>query len=210
MTTYSVKEIYYTIQGEGFYTGKPAVFCRFSGCNLWSGIEEDRFKAKCDFCDTDFVGTDGVNGGKYKNSELLVEKILSLWPSNYNPFVVLTGGEPLLQVDTMLIDEMKKYKIEIAIETNGTIIAPKGLDWICVSPKAGNKFIQNFGDEIKIIYPQKGINPLDYEKFAFKHYSLQPMDGKLLKRNTQLTINYCKKNPKWKVSIQTHKLLGIS
>ena len=207
--TYSVKEIFYTVQGEGFHTGRASVFCRFTGCNLWSGKEEDRKIAKCTFCDTDFVGTDGIGGGKFVNAEALVKSILSYWDSDTKPFIVLTGGEPMLQVDNDLINELKKYDCEIAIETNGTIKVPREIDWICVSPKAGNNIIQTNGDELKLVYPQKNIKPIQYEMYAFKNFSLQPMDGELKVHNTNLTLEYCMKNPKWRVSIQTHKVIGI-
>ena len=210
MTIYSLKEIYYTIQGEGRHTGRAAIFCRFTGCNLWNGREKDRESAKCSFCDTDFVGTDGLGGGGYEGAKLLVLNIMSKWDSSLRPFVVLTGGEPLLQVDNELINELKYNKCEIAIETNGTILAPKGIDWICVSPKIGTKIIQNFGDELKIVFPQKGLDIKNYEKFNFKHFSLQPMDGKLIEQNTKLAVEFCMKNPKWKLSLQTHKIIGIS
>ena len=207
--TYSVKEIFYTVQGEGVHTGRASVFCRFTGCNLWSGKEEDRKIAKCTFCDTDFVGTDGIGGGKFVNAEALVKSILSYWHSDTKPFIVLTGGEPMLQVDNDLINELKKYDCEIAIETNGTIKVPREIDWICVSPKAGNNIIQTNGDELKLVYPQKNIQPSQYEMYAFKNFSLQPMDGELKVHNTNLTLEYCMKNPKWRVSIQTHKVIGI-
>ena len=210
MTIYSLKEIYYTIQGEGRHTGRAAIFCRFAGCNLWNGREKDRESAKCSFCDTDFVGTDGLGGGVYEGAKLLVLNIMSKWASSLRPLVVLTGGEPLLQVDNELINELKYNKCEIAIETNGTILAPKGIDWICVSPKIGTKIIQNFGDELKIVFPQKGLDIKNYEKFNFKHFSLQPMDGKLIEQNTKLAVKFCMKNPKWKLSLQTHKIIGIS
>ena len=209
MTSYSLKEIYYTIQGEGRHTGQAAVFCRFAGCNLWNGREKDREIAKCTFCDTDFVGTDGLGGGVYESAKLLVLSIMAKWPFSLRPLVVLTGGEPLLQVDNELINELKYNKCEIAIETNGTILAPEGIDWICVSPKIGTKIIQNFGDELKIVFPQKGLDIKNYEKFNFKHFSLQPMDGKLIEQNTKLTVEFCMKNPKWKLSLQTHKIIGI-
>ena len=210
MTIYSLKEIYYTIQGEGRHTGRAAIFCRFTGCNLWNGREKDRESAKCSFCDTDFVGTDGLGGGVYESAKLLVLNIMSKWDSSLRPLVVLTGGEPLLQVDNELINELKYNKCEIAIETNGTILAPEGIDWICVSPKIGTKIIQNFGDELKIVFPQKGLDIKNYEKFNFKHFSLQPMDGKLIEQNTKLAVEFCMKNPKWKLSLQTHKIIGIS
>ena len=206
---YSVKEIFYSIQGEGVHTGRPSVFCRFTGCNLWNGKEEDRNIAKCSFCDTDFIGTDGEGGGKFIGADKLAQAIISYWSSDTRPFVVLTGGEPMLQVDIYLISALKKYGCEIAIETNGTIKVPREIDWICVSPKAGNKIIQTSGDELKLVYPQIGINPSSFEKYAFKNFSLQPMDGELKVYNTNLTLEYCKKNPTWRVSLQTHKVIGI-
>ena len=207
--TYSIKEIYYTIQGEGYHTGRPAVFCRFSGCNLWSGREIDRKLAKCNFCDTDFVGTNGQSGCKYKTASHLVKEIISYWPSNVKPFVVLTGGEPMLQVNDELINELKINNFEIAIETNGTFIVPNTIDWICVSPKVGSNLLQLKGDELKLVYPQEGINPEDYEDLKFKYFSLQPLDNKNETINTDMTIKYCSKNPKWRVSLQTHKIIGI-
>ena len=207
--TYNVKEIFYSIQGEGFHTGRPSIFCRFSGCNLWNGLEKDRVSAKCNFCDTDFVGTNGDGGDKFKNEEDLVIKILSYWPNASNPFVILTGGEPMLQVDKNLIRTLKKYKCEIAIETNGTMKVPEEIDWICVSPKAGNDLVQISGDELKLVYPQKNILPEDFEKFSFKNFSLQPMDGELKVHNTNLALEYCKNNPNWRISLQTHKIIGV-
>ncbi len=206
---FSVKEIFLTIQGEGFNAGKTAVFCRFSGCNLWNGKPASKKRAVCNFCDTDFVGTNGVNGGKY-NLESLVNMICSLWPNdNNNKFLVFTGGEPLLQINFSLLSELKKNNFFIAIETNGTISPPKGIDWICVSPKANSKIVLNKGNEIKIVYPQKGMNLQHYEKFNFDHFYLQPLYNKNFKKNTKDTINYILKNPKWKLSIQSHKYLGI-
>jgi 7-carboxy-7-deazaguanine synthase (Cx14CxxC type) len=208
---YKVKEIYYTLQGEGFHTGRAAVFCRFSGCNLWSGREVDRAKAICKFCDTNFWGTDGEEGGSYTADELAY-KIQSIWTGNggnKNPFVVCTGGEPLLQMDKKLIDTLHKQSIEIAIETNGTFSAPEGIDWICMSPKANTSIIQNTGNEIKCVYPQEGINPKDFENMNFEHFYIQPMDNDQLAQNTKSAINFCKENPKWNLSIQTHKLLNI-
>ena len=206
---FSVKEIFLTIQGEGFNAGKTAVFCRFSGCNLWNGKLASKKKSVCNFCDTDFVGTNGVNGGKY-NLESLVNMICSLWPNdNDNKFLVFTGGEPLLQINFSLLKELKKNNFFIAIETNGTISPPKGIDWICVSPKANSKIVLNKGNEIKIVYPQKGMNLQHYEKFNFDHFYLQPLYDKNFIKNTQNTINYILKNPKWKLSIQSHKYLGI-
>ena len=207
-STYAIKEIYYTLQGEGHHSGKPAIFCRFSGCNLWSGREEDRHKAICQFCDTDFWGTDGENGGKYTDTEL-VEKILGLWPADHHPFIVFTGGEPALQLDDELLFELKKVSAEVAIETNGTLALPSGIDWICMSPKANTDIVVTTGDEIKIIYPQAGINPLDFEHLDYGHFYIQPMDNSFQDENTKAAIAFCKANPKWKLSIQTHKLLNI-
>lgn len=208
---YSVKEIYYTIQGEGANTGRPAVFVRFSGCNLWSGKEEDRHKAICKFCDTDFVGVDGVNGGKFSDAKQLADKALKVAP-NQNArdlLLVCTGGEPLLQLDEELIHEFKKRGFIVAVETNGTLPAPKNLDWVCVSPKAGADFVQKTGDELKIVYPQKGINPKNFEDLKFKHFFLQPMDNENMKQNIKQAIEYCLRNPKWRLSLQTHKIIGI-
>ena len=208
--TYSVKEIFYTLQGEGLRTGRPSVFCRFSGCNLWSGREEDRLSATCQFCDTEFVGTDGTLGGKFQDSLSLAKEISSLWPINKkNRYVVLTGGEPLLQVDKPLIDALHEYDFEIAVETNGTITAPEGIDWICVSPKAGAEWIQKSGDELKLIYPQPLLHPSMVRITGFDHYLLQPMDGTNQRENILKTIQYCQNNPEWKLSIQTHKMLEI-
>jgi len=209
---YKLKEIYYTLQGEGFHMGRSAVFCRFSGCNLWSGREEDRSKAICQFCDTDFWGMDGVEGGSY-TAEELADKILSLWPDggkDQHPFLVCTGGEPLLQLDNTLVDVFHAHGIEVAVETNGTIKAPIELDWICMSPKANTKIIQKSGNEVKCIVPQLGIDPKDFENMDFEHFYVQPMDCEKIRDNTNYAIAYCQTNPKWKLSIQTHKLLGIA
>jgi 7-carboxy-7-deazaguanine synthase len=208
--TYSVKEIFYTLQGEGAHAGRPAVFCRFSGCNLWSGREVDRATAICRFCDTDFVGVDGALGGKYA-ADALAERINALWPENYpfNKYVVFTGGEPLLQLDAALIDSMHAHGFDIAIETNGTLEAPPGVDWICVSPKIGAPLQQKRGNELKVVVPQAGQNLADYEALAFDHFYLQPMDGPNREANTRLAIDVCKRTPKWKLSLQTHKLLQI-
>ena len=199
--SYSVKEIFYSLQGEGFHSGRPAVFCRFSDCNL-----------ACSFCDTDFIGTDGFNGGVYQPDDL-VNKIAALWPSEtVTPFVVCTGGEPLLQLDDLLIDAMHKAGFEIAIETNGTIISPKGIDWIAVSPKAGSELIQTSGNEIKVLFPIKDLDPSNYESFAFKYFFIQPVDTgdpDQNNKNQQSTIKYCQDNPQWRFSYQLHKLLGI-
>ncbi|MBT8219057.1 MAG: 7-carboxy-7-deazaguanine synthase [Bacteroidia bacterium] len=209
MSTYAVKEIYHTIQGEGHHTGKAAVFCRFSGCNLWSGREEDRYKAICQFCDTDFWGIDGLHGGKYKSSEL-AQTINELWPAGKaNKFVVFTGGEPLLQLDKPLIDAVHELGFAIAIETNGTIEVPEDIDWVCVSPKANTELIVNAGDELKLVYPQKEAEPERFEHLDFDHFYLQPMDSPDIESNTTAVINYCKTHPKWKVSLQTHKIMGI-
>jgi 7-carboxy-7-deazaguanine synthase len=206
---YKVKEIYYTIQGEGFHTGRPAVFCRFSGCNLWTGREKDRDKAVCRFCDTDFWGTDGQNGGKY-SADALTQKILSLWPDKSLPcFVVCTGGEPALQIDELLIRTCHSAGIEIAIETNGTVPLADGIDWICVSPKADTEIVVQSGDELKLVYPQQENHPEDYVHLRFSHYYLQPLDDPNRAENTQKTIDYCLKHPQWKLSVQTHKYLGI-
>ena len=209
--TYSVKEIFYTLQGEGTHAGRPAVFCRFSGCNLWSGRESDRASAVCRFCDTDFVGTDGELGGKYSDSESLARTVDSLWPTTYaaSKFVVFTGGEPLLQLDAVLIDSMHRHGFEIAIETNGTLPVPEGVDWICVSPKAGSELRVRKGNELKVVIPQEGQKLADYESLEFDHFYVQPMDGPLADNNTRLAIEICKNHPKWKLSLQTHKLLQI-
>ncbi len=208
--TYSIKEIFYTLQGEGANIGKPAVFCRFSGCNLWNGIEKHRENADCTFCDTDFIGTDGENGAKYKSSKELVKKINDLWPKNKkNKLVVFTGGEPLLQLDSKIIKNIKKKNFTIAVETNGTIKAPDGIDWMCVSPKQGTKLNQKKGDEIKVVYPQKDLDPAKYLGYKFKHYFLQPLDNHQAKNNMSKTIEYILKNPEWRISIQSHKILGL-
>lgn len=206
---YKIKEIYYTIQGEGFHAGRPAVFCRFSGCNLWSGREVDRDKAICTFCDTNFWGTDGINGGKYTASEL-AEKIKSLWPVDHeNLFVVCTGGEPALQMDETLIHVFHDYGFEIAIETNGTVELADGIDWICVSPKADTEIIVKTGGELKLVFPQIENQPSDFLHLDFKHFYLQPLDNKNQSENIRKTIEYCLANPHWKLSVQTHKFLGI-
>ena len=208
--SYSVKEIYLTIQGEGFHTGKHAVFCRFSGCNLWTGLEKDRKKAICNFCDTDFVGTDGINGNKYPNAELLANEIDKVWDKDVNEkFVVFTGGEPLLQLDKPLVDLLHKKKFKVAIETNGTILPPENIDWICVSPKQGADFNLKYGNELKLVYPQKGLEPKNFKHLDFDHFFLQPMDGKDLQRNILQSVSYCIENPLWRLSLQTHKIMGI-
>ena len=210
--SYSIKTFYYTLQGEGFQTGRPAVFCRFSGCNLWSGLEKDRKNAICNFCDTEFVGTDGFNGRKYPTAESVAEKAHTLWPAGMEgiPYVVCTGGEPLLQLDSKLIHAFHENGFEIGIETNGTIPVPDKLDWVCVSPKADAELIVKKGDELKIVYPQNGLDPSDYESLKFDHFSLQPMDGLNTQQTTHATLAYCMKHPQWNLSLQTHKLLNIS
>lgn len=209
--TYSVKEIFYTLQGEGAQAGRPAVFCRFAGCNLWSGREEDRATATCRFCDTDFVGTDGQGGGKFGTAEALAAAIDAQWPAarQMRKYVVFTGGEPLLQLDTALLDAMHARGFEVAIETNGTLPVPDGVDWICVSPKQGASLVVSRGDELKVVVPQEGQDLAAFAQLDFAHYFLQPMDGPDKASNTQLAIATCKDNPQWRLSIQTHKLLQI-
>lgn len=209
--TYSIKEIFYTLQGEGAHAGRPAVFCRFSGCNLWTGREADRASAVCQFCDTDFVGTDGERGGKFKTPDLLAAEIDGLWPASYpaSKYVVFTGGEPLLQLDGPLIDAMHARGFTIAIETNGTLPVPDGVDWICVSPKMGSTLVVHKGSEIKVVIPQTGQDLAAYEGLDFAHFYVQAMDGPLAAHNLRLAIETCRANPKWKLSLQTHKLLQI-
>lgn len=209
--TYSVKEIFYTLQGEGAQAGRPAVFCRFAGCNLWSGRESDRASAVCRFCDTDFVGTDGEGGGKFSDAAGLAQKIDALWPATHaaSKYVVFTGGEPLLQLDAALIDAMHAVGFEIAIETNGSLAVPEGVDWICVSPKIGAPLVVRKGSELKVVIPQENQSLADYEHLEFDHFFVQPMDGPQKEENTRLAIDVCKHNPKWKLSLQTHKLLQI-
>ena len=209
--TYLVKELFLTLQGEGRNAGAAAVFCRFTGCNLWSGREEHRASAVCQFCDTDFVGTDGAGGGKFANAEDLAEAVEAAWTASSSDqrLVVCTGGEPLLQMDLALIAALHERDFKIAVETNGTCDAPAGLDWICVSPKAGAGLILRSGDELKLVFPQEGINPADLQDLAFDHFYLQPMDGPNRDANTQGAIAYCLENPRWRLSTQTHKYLGI-
>ncbi len=208
---YSIKEMFYTLQGEGAHAGRPAVFCRFTGCNLWSGREVDRASAICRFCDTDFVGTDGAGGGKFAGAEVLANAIDALWPATYLPskYVVFTGGEPLLQLDAEVIDCLHARGFTIAIETNGTLAVPSGVDWICVSPKVGAPLHVLAGDELKVVVPQLGQQLSSYENLSFQHFFVQPMDGPVKEANTRLAIDLCKNNPKWKLSLQTHKLLQI-
>ncbi len=218
--TYSVKEIFYTLQGEGTHAGRPAVFCRFAGCNLWTGREADRASAVCQFCDTDFVGTDGLGGGKFETAELLAERIASFWPATPagdagTRFVVMTGGEPLLQVDAALINALKARGFELAVETNGTLAAPEGLDWICVSPKAGAPLVQTGGHELKVVVPQAGFTEADllaFEQLAFKQLRVQAMDSAQPGARNQAmawAVQWCLDHPRWMLSVQTHKTLGI-
>jgi 7-carboxy-7-deazaguanine synthase (Cx14CxxC type) len=209
---YSVKEIFYTLQGEGGQAGRAAVFCRFTGCNLWTGREEDRSKAVCQFCDTDFIGTDGPGGGKFATAGLLAAEVLSHWPQGTGgkPLVVCTGGEPLLQLDQVLVDALHAVGFEIAVETNGTQVAPVGLDWICVSPKADAELVLTKGSELKLVFPQATAMPERFAQLDFTHFFLQPMDGILARQNTQATVAYCMAHPQWRLSLQTHKVVGIA
>jgi 7-carboxy-7-deazaguanine synthase (Cx14CxxC type) len=214
--SYSVKEIFYTLQGEGAQAGRAAVFCRFAGCNLWSGREQDRALAICKFCDTDFADTNGPGGGKFESADALAAAVAAQWPAlaekgaaQAKRLVVCTGGEPLLQLDRSLIDGLHANDFEIAIETNGTVAAPAGLDWICVSPKAGAPLKQISGDELKLVFPQAGVDPEEFLGLEFRHFFLQPMDGRERAANTQQALDYCLKHPRWRLSLQTHKILGI-
>ena len=209
--TYSVKEIFYTLQGEGSQAGYPAVFLRFAGCNLWSGLEKDRNTAVCKFCDTNFVGVDGQNGGKFKSPTALAQSVTQLWPTSdsKNRLVVCTGGEPLLQLDHALIDALHEAGFRIAIETNGTIAAPTGIDWICVSPKSDAPLNQTSGHELKLVFPQDDATPDKFEHLKFENFYLQPMDGEAREENTRRAIQFCMEHPLWRLSIQTHKILGI-
>ena len=214
--SYSVKEIYYTLQGEGAQTGRPAVFLRLAGCNLWSGHEKDRESAVCPFCDTDFVGIDGPGGGRFRTADDLAEAVAAAWPGDSDarkasgrPLVVCTGGEPLLQLDEGAVTALHEEGFEVAIETNGTLEAPDGLDWICVSPKAGADLVQRQGDELKLVFPQEAAPPDSFEDLEFAHFFLQPMDGPRRAQNTKLAVEYCLAHPQWRLSLQTHKYLGI-
>ncbi len=211
--SYSVKEIFYTLQGEGANTGRAAVFCRFAGCNLWTGREADRHKAFCKFCDTDFIGIDGIGGGRFATAEELARKVFETWqPSshkNARPLVVCTGGEPLLQLNEQLVEAFHNFGLEVAVETNGTKLPPEGIDWICVSPKAGAELILRFGDELKLVFPQTDAMPEAFEDLEFQHFFLQPMDSYDQKENILSAVEYCKANPRWRLSLQTHKILGI-
>ena len=208
---YTVKEIFYTLQGEGANAGTPAVFLRFAGCNLWSGREEDRASAVCRFCDTDFVGTDGPGGGRFADSQSLAQAVLAAWPAGVesNRFLVCTGGEPLLQIDEPLLQALHARRFRVAIETNGTQPVPPGVDWVCVSPKAGAPLVVDRGDELKLVHPQPGAEPERYEGLSFRNFFLQPMDGPERARNTALSVAYCRAHPRWRLSVQTHKLIGI-
>jgi 7-carboxy-7-deazaguanine synthase len=210
--SYAIKELFYTLQGEGAQTGRPAVFCRFAGCNLWSGREQDRASAICQFCDTDFADTHGPGGGRFRSADQLADSVAQHWPHDAGRgqrFVVCTGGEPLLQLDSPLIEALHTHGFEIAVETNGTQAAPRGLDWICVSPKAGTRLMLCVGDELKLVYPQPGAEPDRFEGLEFRHFFLQPMDGPDREANTKLALDYCLAHPQWRLSLQTHKLLGI-
>ncbi len=212
MAAYKVKEIFYTLQGEGAQSGRPAVFCRFSGCNLWSGREQDRHKAICKFCDTDFWGTDGINGGRFATAEDLAQRVADFWPVGAKssvPYVVCTGGEPLLQLDTALVAAFHALDFEVAVETNGTIAPPPNIDWICMSPKANTEIAIQHGHELKLVFPQVGAEPERYADLDFEHFYLQPMDGHRTEENTQAALQYCLRHPQWKLSIQTHKILNI-
>jgi 7-carboxy-7-deazaguanine synthase (Cx14CxxC type) len=207
---YAAKEIFYTLQGEGVHTGRAAVFCRFAGCNLWSGHEQDRADAVCQFCDTDFVGTDGDGGGKFASADELAAAVAAKWPSTDagRRFVVCTGGEPLLQLDAALIDALHRQNFMIAIETNGTITVPEGIDWVCVSPKANARLVVTRGNELKVVYPQE-ISPSAYDHLAFEHFFIQPKDGPDAANSLRAAIQYCADHPRWRLSLQTHKLIGI-
>jgi 7-carboxy-7-deazaguanine synthase len=208
--TYAVKEIFYTLQGEGAQAGRPAVFCRFAGCNLWSGREEDRATAVCRFCDTDFVGTNGTAGGRYSSAAALADAVAAHWPGGGVPFVVCTGGEPLLQLDDVLVAALHDRGFEVAIETNGTIApVPVGVDWVCVSPKAGAPLELIGGDELKLVVPQPGLTPQMFEALPFRFFSLQPMDGPFRLENTRTAVELCLSRPQWRLSLQTHKVTGI-
>ena len=209
--SYAVKEIFLTLQGEGGQAGRPAVFCRFAGCNLWSGREQDRAKAVCNFCDTDFVGVDGPGGGRFTDADALVAAVEAAWTGGPSDrLTVLTGGEPLLQVDAALVDALHARGFAIALETNGTLVAPQGIDWVCVSPKAQAPVVQTRGQELKLVYPQPGVDPARFEGLDFERFLLQPMDGPRRAANTEATIAYCLVHPRWRLSVQTHKYLGIA
>lgn len=208
--TYSVKELFFTLQGEGAQAGRAAVFCRFAGCNLWTGREQDRATAVCTFCDTDFVGTDGEGGGKFATAEALADRIAKAWPGGGKPYVVCTGGEPLLQLDEPLIDALHARGFEVAVETNGTQAAPKGLDWICVSPKADAPLVLTSGHELKLVYPQPLAMPERFAGLDFQNFFLQPMDSVLQREHTRAAVKYCMEHPQWRLSVQMHKVVGIA
>ena len=207
--SFTVKELFYTLQGEGANTGRPAVFCRFAGCNLWTGHEADRSTAVCQFCDTDFVGTNGPGGGSFATPGSLADAAAKLWPGGGRPLVVCTGGEPFLQMTAELVEALHERGFEVAVETNGTRVGPPGVDWVCISPKAGADLVLRCGDELKLIFPQPGAEPERYERLDFRHFFLQPMDGPARERNTQLAVRYCLEHPRWRLSLQTQKILGI-
>lgn len=211
MQSYKIKEIFYTLQGEGFHAGRPAVFCRFSSCNLWTGHERDRARAVCQFCDTDFVGTDGPGGGKFGDADGLADAVAGAWPTGdpEHRMVVCTGGEPLLQLDGGAVAALHARNFYVSVETNGTRRPPPGVDWLCVSPKLGADLVVQAGNELKLVYPQVDGDPARFERLAFEHFSLQPMDGPALRENTRAAVEYCLGNPRWKLSLQTHKYLGI-
>lgn len=210
---YAVKELFYTLQGEGAHTGRPAVFCRFAGCNLWTGREADRATAVCTFCDTDFVGTDGPGGGKFRSAEALADAVAAAWPADVEgrgrPYVVCTGGEPLLQLDAPLVEALHARGFEVGVETNGTLRPPAVLDWVCVSPKAGAELALTRGDELKLVYPQPTARPEQFADLDFRHFFLQPMDGPDVEANTAAALAYCLAHPQWRLSLQTHKILAI-
>jgi 7-carboxy-7-deazaguanine synthase (Cx14CxxC type) len=208
--SYTVKEIFLTLQGEGMQAGRRAVFLRFSGCNLWSGREQDRYKAQCTFCDTDFVGTDGLNGGRYADAEMLAAKVDETWAAGDHRLVVITGGEPLLQLDEALIGALHSRGFEVAVETNGTLPAPPGLDWICVSPKAGTEVVQRTGNELKLVWPQEGVDPDQLSRWSFDNFLIQPKDCNEHEASVAAAIAFVLENPRWKLSLQTHKLLGLA
>ncbi len=208
--SYFVKEAFKTVQGEGVNAGRVALFCRFAGCNLWSGREEDRAEAACNFCDTDFIGVDGENGGKFADARTLVDHLAAIWGAeDEDRFIVLTGGEPMLQTDAALVDALHAEGFEIAVESNGSLPAAPGIDWICVSPKAGAPLAQTSGDELKLVYPQPGVDPATFERLDFRHFLLQPMDGPEIVRNTKAAVDYCLAHPRWRLSLQTHKMIGV-
>jgi 7-carboxy-7-deazaguanine synthase (Cx14CxxC type) len=207
---YQIKEMFYSLQGEGAQTGRPAVFCRFAGCNLWSGREEDREKAVCQFCDTDFVGTNGKHGGRYETAWILAHFIGEIWGARSgHPYVIFTGGEPALQLDESLLQAVHDLGFEAGVETNGTVILPEGLDWICVSPKVGSKIAQTYGDELKLVYPQKSLKPAKYIDLDFRYFFIQPVDDVACPDATQQAVDYCLAHPEWHLSVQTHKFLKI-